>query len=138
MKELIEKLENEKFNTNITASGILTIQQTQRNKLKSQAVKVLHNFFKENLPREVNVDLVASGIILSVYNDHLQKEICLEINPTVKSLDFDVENEIEAYKIELKEKEEKRKADEIKKQKKIENDKRIRAETAKLRKEKGI
>lgn len=133
MENFIKELQEVELKTNLTASQILTIQQTQRNGLKAKSIKAFYTFFKENLSREMNVDLVSSGIILSVYNDSLGREICFEINPTIKSLDFDVEDEVEAYKVELKEKEAKNEEAIAKKNRKIENDKRIREETAKLR-----
>lgn len=139
MEKLIQKLQKNKFDTTVLSNGGITIQPTQRNKLKTEAVEVFKNILKNALTDDVNVELTNDGICISIYNEALNNEISFIINPVIKNLDYDAEFEAEEYQRLTAEKTKEKKMKEEKKQKKIAEDARIRKETLLLRekREKG-
>ena len=77
-KDFFDKVQNTAYTVSTTARGLTTIQQTQRNKLKAQAMEILQDMIAESLAINnpdniVNLDTTADGIAISVYNDSLEQ-----------------------------------------------------------------
>lgn len=110
--EFFTKCATNEFRTNTTKSGTYTIQQTERNQLKAQSIEVFKDLLKDSLEKQnlesndisANVDLTKEGIVLSIYNEKLDQEICFIFNPVIPALTYDSQAEAQAYQIELEEK----------------------------------
>lgn len=135
IKNFFDSIANESFQTNTTAKGLYTIQQTKRNKLKNESVDIFANMLQNYINDtaiEANVDIVADGIAVSIYNEKLDQEVVFLLNPTIPALanngtPYDVAFEAEEYAKGLVEKdEEKIRKDQAKKDK-AERDAKLRA-----------
>lgn len=102
MKEFIKFCGTNAFRTNTNAKGDYTIQQTERNKLKAQAIDKFYELLKGVCPEDCNVDLTKEGIVVSVYNEKIDNEICFILNPTIPALTYDAQFEAEEYARECK------------------------------------
>lgn len=143
MKKIIETLEsfvNQKLELS-SRSGVPTIKATQRNQMKKEIEMAFENDLSNLLAETDLIHIVAKtddGIILAIEHDQLvdnsntESEICFEINIKIKNLDYNIENAIESYEMDLKEKAETKKEKERAKQEKIERDKKDRAERKRL------
>lgn len=112
------------------------IHQTMRNKIGAVLREALFADLKEVFPYSENAEdivayLTADGIILEIPNESVKDTITnpngsgaisLEIDFTVKSLEYNAQDSSEAYAVTLAEKEAKAKADAEKKAKKIAKD----------------
>ena len=110
--KFFEKCGNTEFETNTTAKGLYTIQQTSRNHLKTEFMDILLemlNKFKKDYNQDFNVDMTKDGVVISMFNEHLDQEICFMINPSIPALanngiPYDIYVEAEEYQREVAEK----------------------------------
>lgn len=149
LKEKIQDLQ-EKDLTVGTSRGSLAIQQTQRNNEKAELVEALYEGLKE-LEEDlgVTVFITKGGPVIEVLNPKVENQvlskdkddicngmISLELDLKVKNLDFDASTEQADYLFKKKEKEEKQRAKEANRRRKIERDAELRAEKKRLREQK--
>ena len=113
-----------------TAKGTVQIQQTYRNKLKVQAESAIQDILRNALPDTISVDKVKDGIALGIMNEETGEIIPIVIDLTIKSLDYDIEAEIDSYRIEQQEKQVKAEKAAAAKAKKIESDRLLRERQA--------
>lgn len=95
--ELMKDLETRDLNTNVNANGKITIQQTQRNALRKELVDAFYDFLIE---QKLDVFLTGDGIILAVENANIGT-ISIEAKLAFKALDYNPEDEADAYEDEL-------------------------------------
>lgn len=95
--ELMKDLETRDLNTNVNANGKITIQQTQRNALRKELVDAFYEFLIE---QKLDVFLTGDGIILAVENANIGT-ISIEAKLAFKALDYNPEDEADAYEDEL-------------------------------------
>lgn len=134
--KFFDKCNATEFETNTTAKGLFTIQQTKRNHLKTEFMEILKdilNQFREDYNQDFEVHTTRDGIVLSIFNKHLDQEICFVINPSIPALAtdgiaYDVYFEEQDYLEQQAEKEKKKKEKEKAKKDKAERDAKLRAE----------
>ena len=95
--ELMKDLETRDLNTNVNANGKITIQQTQRNALRRELVDAFYDFL---IDQKLDVFLTGDGIILAVENVNIGT-ISIEAKLAFKALDYNPEDEADAYEDEL-------------------------------------
>lgn len=129
---LIDEIKTRPLSISVTAKGE-QVQQTQRNKLKSELMAAILADLKEGYEY---VYSSADGILIEIANDsvadNLQSEegsgaITVALDLKIKNLDTNAEQDSEAYLQDVAEKEAKKKADAEKKAAKIARDKAARA-----------
>ena len=113
-----------------TAKGTVQIQQTFRNKLKVEMEDEMLDILRKSLPDTISIDKVKDGIVLGIMNDESGETIPVIVDLTIKSLDFDIENEVESYQMEQEEKKVKAEKAAAAKAKKIESDRLLRERQA--------
>lgn len=79
------------------------INQTQRNALNNRLKDLLAEFLKPYETDSINIERVKNGVAISVENDCVGF-VSMELNITIKDLDYDLVGESENYQIELAEK----------------------------------
>lgn len=141
MEEKIEKItkffdkcNTTEFETNTTAKGLYTIQQTKRNHLKTEFMDILIdmlNQFKEDYNQDFNVDMTRDGIVISMFNKPLDQEICFMINPSIPALAnngiaYDIYYEAEEYQRAIAEKQKQKEEKAKQKQAKAKRDAELR------------
>lgn len=91
----LDKLAAANLETNRTTSGQYTIKQSQRNKLRKEGIHAFAEWLRDDcgLPCEE----IRDGIVFHVDSDALDQEICIETKLTFKSLDFNLDDEIEKF-----------------------------------------
>lgn len=137
-KDFFDKVQNTAYTMSTTARGLTTIQQTQRNKLKAQAMEILQDMIAESLAINnpdniVNLDTTADGIAISVYNDSLEQEVVFIVNLSIPALAnngvaYDVAFEAEEYRKQQIEKAESKQAKAKAKADKAKRDAELRAQ----------
>lgn len=143
IKNFFESIENRNFSTNTNAKGLYTIQQTERNNLKNASLEVFANMlnsFVEQNEIGANVDIIADGIAVSVYNDKLEQEVVFLLNPTIPALanngtPFDVAFEAQEYAKQMADKAQQKQAKEQAKREKAQRDARLREQAKQKREE---
>lgn len=131
MSSIFNELENTKELPIIqTAKGTVQIQQTFRNKLKVQIEEAIQEILQNALPDTVSVDRVKDGIALGIMNNESGEVIPVVVDLTIKSLDFNIEDEVESFKMEQNEKQIKAEKAAAAKAKKIESDRLLRERQA--------
>lgn len=85
------KLVNGKFQTTTNAKGLLTIQQTERNKIRAEMVANLKDILNEwistnDLQYDLKAYITDKGVVLGVYNEQLDQEICFELSASIPAL----------------------------------------------------
>lgn len=84
----LAKVSSSSFETNTTATGSITIQQSTRNALRREGVKALLADLTALYP-DFDVVETASGIILVAENEPGDFTFSWELKSTIKSLDYD-------------------------------------------------
>ena len=107
-KEFLKSVENAEFDTNTTALGVVTIQQSARNRLRREGVEALKADLEMLYGDEIDVLETKEGIVLAVENEPGDFTFSWELKSTIKSLDYDPFIEANNYDEELAVKEEKR------------------------------
>jgi hypothetical protein len=113
-----------------TAKGTVQIQQTYRNKLKVQIEDAVQDILRNALPDTITVDRVKDGIALGIMNEETGEIIPIVVDLTIKSLDYNIEDEIDSFKMEQQEKQVKAEKAAAAKAKKIESDRLLRERQA--------
>ena len=131
---LAKEIEERDFRLTCTSAGVEQIHQTERNALKTELLDALCEDFAETF--EV-VGRTSEGILIEVpcasLADKLSPDSCgsgaitLAIDIKIKSLDTDIQAELDAYAVEVEEKLAKEKAKAEKKARKIAKDSQARA-----------
>lgn len=98
MKEFFETIKN----ADLKQSGN-KINQTQRNILGNALKDILASVFKEYESDTINIERVKNGVAISVENEKVGF-VSMELNITIKDLDYDIVGESENYEFELQEK----------------------------------
>ena len=91
--ELLEAMRTMDLQTNETATGRITIKQSERNKLRKDLMDAFCEFLAE---KDVNAFMTNDGIIINVENETIG-EINMEVKLTLKSLDYDLDEELEKF-----------------------------------------
>ena len=92
--EFLQNVADSKIQTNITANGVKTVQQTQRNKLRKEGeVALFEDLY--NIYEKFDVLQTAEGICIVVSNDDC--DFTIELKLSIKSLDFDAYEESDAF-----------------------------------------
>ena len=68
-KEFLKSVENAEFDTNTTALGVVTIQQSARNRLRREGVEALKADLEMLYGDEIDVLETKEGIVLAVENE---------------------------------------------------------------------
>jgi hypothetical protein len=145
---LIQEMQEREFEV-VRSRGSLALQQTQRNKTKSELMEAFLDGLRQ-VGDEYGFEVyeTAEGVIMEVKNDHVMRRvnrmrdaneedivgfISIEHNLKIKNLDYDAELEEELFLQEKEIAEQKAAQKEIDKRKKIQSDAEIRAGKARLR-----
>ena len=126
--QFLSTVEKTEFNTNTTATGAFTIQQSQRNTLRKEGIAALLEDLTAWYGNDFDVVETKDGIIIAVENEPGDFTISWEIKTTIKSLDFDPFIEAAAYEDSVAEKEEKKR---IKDAEKLRKEKEMQAKREK-------
>lgn len=138
IKNFFNKIVLGKYQTTTNAKGLLTIQQTERNKIRAEALYVLKDVLNEwiannDLQDDLRAYITEKGIVLGVYNEQLDQEICFELSASIPALAengepyLPREQEQDYLRIVAQKNEEKAKKEQAKKDK-IARDAKLRAE----------
>lgn len=107
-KTFLEQVTQTEFETNTTATGTVTIQQSIRNKLRREGVEAL----KEDLEMMYGVDFdvleTKDGIVIVAENEPSNFTFSWELKSTIKSIDYDPFIEANNYDEEVATKTEKK------------------------------
>lgn len=138
IKNFFSKIVLGQYQTTTNAKGLLTIQQTERNKIRAEALYVLKDVLNEwiadnDLQDDLRAYITEKGIVLGVYNEQLDQEICFELSASIPALAengepyLPREQEQDYLRIVAQKNEEKAKKEQAKKEK-IARDAKLRAE----------
>lgn len=114
----LQEVENTEFETNTTATGAETIQQSARNELRKRGVEALFNDLVALYGSERVVE-TKDGIVIVAENEPVGFTFSWELKSTIKSIDYDPFIEAMNYEEEQAMKAEKRAAKEQAKADKI-------------------
>lgn len=118
--EFLKKVAETEFETNTTATGIETIQQSARNVLRKEGVEALKHDLKLMYSDVADILETKEGIVIAIENEPVDFTFSWELKSTIKSIDYDPFIEANNYdeevaaKIEKKLRKEKEKAAKIK------------------------
>lgn len=84
--DFMDRVSKTEFETNTTASGTETIQQSTRNKLRKEGVAALKHDLMKIYP-DIDIVETKEGIVLVCENDAFT--FSWELKSTIKSLDYD-------------------------------------------------
>ena len=87
--EFLRNIETTEFETNTTATGALTIQQSIRNELRKQGLTALKADLEWLYGKEFDVVETKDGIVLVAENEPGDFTFSWELKNTIKSLDYD-------------------------------------------------
>lgn len=99
-KAFLRQVEETNFETNTTAAGTLTIQQTTRNKLRAEGVEALREDLIDLYGDEFDIVTTKEGIIIIAELEDGQL-FSWEIKNTIKALDYNPYFEADKYDNEL-------------------------------------
>ena len=122
--DFLAKVQKTKYETNVNAKGIQTIQQTMRNKLRIEGEEALFDDL-QNIYENFDVLQTKDGIVFVSHNSDF--EFSMELKLSIKSTDYDpyfeADDFAEQKEIKQKEKEKKaaQKAAKIKRQQELRN-----------------
>lgn len=137
--EYLASLKDKDFKVSKSASGVETIQATQRNALKKEVTEAFYEVLKAKYPYTYKN---SKGIMLEVENDSVADKIdneegfggvSIRIDFVIPSLSTNPADEEEAYLLEETAKEKLKSEKEQAKQAKIKRDMKLRAEKAKAK-----
>lgn len=106
--DFLRMIENTEFETNTTATGVLTIQQSKRNDLRKDGVAALKTDLEWLYAEEFDVVETKEGIVIVAENEPGDFTVSIELKPTIKSLDYDPFVQASLYEESLAEKAEKK------------------------------
>ncbi len=93
-KQHMKQLESEGFETVPTTNGRITIKQGQRNALRRSLITEFADFLRD---QGIEAELTQTGIIMPVYNDGLEREVCIELKMSIKGLDYNLDEEVAKF-----------------------------------------
>ena len=96
------------FETNTTATGTVTIQQSARNSLRKQGVEALKHDLELMYGEEFDILETKEGIIIAAENEPGEFTFSWELKSTIKSIDYDPFIEANNFDEEVAMKEEKK------------------------------
>lgn len=117
-KEFLSYLESAEFDTNTTATGAVTIRQSQRNQLRKEGVKALLEDLQWLYGDTFDIVETKDGIVLVAENEPGDYTISWELKNTIKSIDYDPFLEAASYEESEIEKANKKEAREAEKERK--------------------
>lgn len=140
--QFLHEVENIQFETNTTATGTVTIQQTIRNDLRKEGVKALKADLEQFYGKEFDIVETKEGLVIVAENEPGDFTFSWEIKNTIKSIDYDPFIEAQKYEDAIAEaaaKKEAREQEEAEKQRRIaerraQRIKEVEAEKAKYNK----
>ena len=107
------------FETNTTATGTVTIQQSARNKLRREGVEALKHDLELMYGEDFDILETKEGIVIAAENDPGEFTFSWELKSTIKSIDYDPFIEANNYDEEVANKAEKKLRKEQEKAQKI-------------------
>lgn len=107
------------FETNTTATGTVTIQQSARNKLRREGVEALKHDLELMYGEEFDILETKEGLVIAAENDPGEFTFSWELKSTIKSIDYDPFIEANNYDEEVASKAEKKLRKEQEKAQKI-------------------
>lgn len=99
-KDFLEEVEHRDLKTNVNANQVITIQQTQRNALRKELV---NSFYNHLIDSGIDAYLTEDGVIIAIENENIGT-ISIECKMAFKSLDYNPQEEADAYEISCAEK----------------------------------
>lgn len=107
------------YETNTTATGTVTIQQSMRNKLRREGVEALKHDLELVYGAEFDILETKEGVVIAVENEPGEFTFSWELKSTIKSIDYDPFIEANNYDEEVANKTEKKLRKEQEKAQKI-------------------
>lgn len=106
--KFLEAVVDTNFETNTTATGTVTIQQSARNLLRKQGVEALKHDLELMYGEQFDILETKEGIIIAAENEPGEFTFSWELKSTIKSIDYDPFIEANNYDEEVAMKEEKK------------------------------
>ena len=106
--KFLEAVVDTNFETNTTATGTVTIQQSARNSLRKQGVEALKHDLELMYGEQFDILETKEGIIIAAENEPGEFTFSWELKSTIKSIDYDPFIEANNYDEEVAMKEEKK------------------------------
>lgn len=107
-KQFLKEVSETDFETNTTATGTVTIQQSARNALRKRGVEAFKADLMEIYGNEFDVLETKDGLVLVAENEPGEWTFSWELKSTIKSLDYDPFIEANNYDEEVASKQEKK------------------------------
>lgn len=107
-KQFLKEVSETDFETNTTATGTVTIQQSARNALRKKGVEAFKADLMEIYGDEFDVLETKDGLVLVAENEPGEWTFSWELKSTIKSLDYDPFIEANNYDEEVASKQEKK------------------------------
>lgn len=107
-KQFLKEVSETDFETNTTATGTVTIQQSARNALRKRGVEAFKADLVEIYGDEFDVLETKDGLVLVAENEPGEWTFSWELKSTIKSLDYDPFIEANNYDEEVASKQEKK------------------------------
>lgn len=95
--KFLEKVEQTEFETNTTATGAFTIQQSQRNALRKEGVEAFKADLEWLYGEKFSVVETKDGIVIVAENEPGDFTFSWEVKTTIKSIDYDPFIEANAF-----------------------------------------
>ena len=106
--KFLEEVTTKSFETNTTATGTVTIQQSARNSLRKQGVEALKHDLELMYGEQFDILETKEGIIIAAENEPGEFTFSWELKSTIKSIDYDPFIEANNFDEEVAMKEEKK------------------------------
>ena len=87
--KFLHSIETAEFDTNTTATGAVTIQQTPRNQIRRQGLDALKHDLNLMYGEEFDIVETKEGLVLVAENEPGDFTFSWELKSTIKSLDYD-------------------------------------------------
>ena len=106
--EFLKEVAKTEYETNTTATGTVTIQQSTRNALLKKGVEALKHDHELMYGEDFDVLETKEGIVIAAENDPGEFTFSWELKSTIKSIDYDPFIEANNYDEEVATKQEKK------------------------------
>lgn len=111
----MHKVEQQPLETNTTAAGTFTIQQSQRNTLRKEGLAALKADLMHWYGGEFDIVETKDGIVIVAENEPNDYTFSWELKSTIKSIDYDPFIEASAFEEDMADKDARRQAREAQK-----------------------
>ena len=111
-KQFLEDVSKTSFETNTTATGAVTIQQSARNTLRKQGLEALKADLEALYGENFDILETKEGLVIAVENEPTNFTFSWELKSTIKSIDYDPFIEASNWDDEVAQKASKREAKE--------------------------